>query len=347
MTSTQLTNVPSSTPLIRDAQRAPQAGALPTMDRPRGYGTRPGGAACREAPGVRHQGGADPTEATVEISPAHIVRRRIIAWDGMAAEIVQATYHEKIECRFCAPRHLLAVCEQGARSDGDTLVEGAPRSSLKDLKKKLTFVPAGHEYREWQRPRVLTRVAYFYFEPAKLPLHSDSEPADVAPRLHFEDAAMWDTALKLMMLIEKPDADSGPYLESLGNVLAHELARLNAGAPRVQAPSRGGLASWQQRAVAAYIEEHLADQISLATLARLIGLSPHHFCRAFKQSFGLPPHRYHTSRRIECAKVLLAKPAPSVTDIALTLGFNETSSFSAVFRKTTGFSPTAYHRSLG
>jgi AraC family transcriptional regulator len=42
----------------------------------------------------------------------------------------------------------------------------------------------------------------------------------------------------------------------------------------------------------------------------------------------------------------LAKPTPSVTDIGLTVGFSETSSFSAAFRKATGLTPTAYHRSL-
>jgi AraC family transcriptional regulator len=130
-------------------------------------------------------------------------------------------------------------------------------------------------------------------------------------------------------------------------VLAHELARLDLGTPRVQAPIRGGLAAWQQRVVTTYMEEHLAEQISLATLAQLVRLSPYYFCRAFKQSFGIPPHRFHTSRRIEHAKALLAKPAPSVTDIGLTIGFSETSSFTAAFRKATGFTPTGYHRSLG
>jgi AraC family transcriptional regulator len=129
-------------------------------------------------------------------------------------------------------------------------------------------------------------------------------------------------------------------------VLAHEVVRLNAGAKRIEPPMRGGLAGWQQKTVTSYIEEHLAEQIPLATLAQLVGLSTYYFCRAFKQSFGLPPHRYHNNRRIEQAKVLLAKPEPSVTDIGLTIGFSETSSFSAAFRKATGLTPTAYHRSL-
>jgi AraC family transcriptional regulator len=288
---------------------------------------------------------ADPV---VEISPSDIVKRRAVSWDGMAAEIVQATQHEKIQHRFHATRHLLAVYEQGVRRDGETFVEGLPRSTLRDFKRKLTFVPAGHEYREWQEPRSLSRVAYFYFDPEMMPTHLEAGVADtpLAPRLFFEDATLWDTALKLTRLVENAGSDNRPYFEALGTVLAHEVMRLNAGSKRIEPPVRGGLAGWQQKIVTAYIEEHLAEQIPLATLAQLVGLSTYYFCRAFKQSLGFPPHRYHNNRRIEQAKALLAKPTPSVTDIGLTVGFSETSSFSAAFRKATGLTPTAYHRSL-
>jgi len=90
-----------------------------------------------------------------------------------------------------------------------------------------------------------------------------------------------------------------------------------------------------------------APHLALGTLAELVDLSPYHFARAFKQSFGVPPHRYHVSRRIERAKELLAAPSSSVTDVALAVGFAETSSFSAAFRKTTGYAPSEYRRGLG
>jgi AraC family transcriptional regulator len=289
----------------------------------------------------------DAIDHAVEIFPSDIVQRRAVAWDGMAAEVVQATRHDKVEFRFRAPFHLLVAYEQGVRRDGETLLEGLPRSTLRDVKHKLTFVPAGHEYREWQEARILSRAVYFYFDPAKMPVHSEASVAETpfAPRLFFEDAALWETALKLTTLIDS-GSDNRPYCEALGIVLAHELVRLNAGTPSVEAPVRGGLAAWQQRTVTTYIEEHLAEQISLANLAQLVRLSPYYFCRAFKQSFGIPPHRYHGSRRVEHAKILLAKPTSSVTDIGLTVGFSETSSFSAAFRRATGLTPTAYRRSL-
>lgn len=300
--------------------------------------------------GYRHQDRStvDACNQAVEIYPPDAVKRRTVTWDGMAAEMVQAMSCEKIELRFRAPLHLLAVCFQGMRSDGDTFVEGLPRSRLRDVSRKLTFVPAGHEYHEWQEPRVLTRVVYFYFDPAKMPTYLEAgvAPAPLAPRLFFEDVTLADTALKLKRLMENAGADSGPYFEALGIVLAHELVRLNAGFSRIEAPVRGGLAAWQERTVTAYIEEHLAEQIPLATLAQLVRLSRYYFCRAFKQSFGMPPHHYHVHRRVEHAKSLLAKPGSSVTDIGLALGFSETSSFTAAFHKTTGLTPTAYRRSL-
>lgn len=287
-------------------------------------------------------------EPTVEVSPADVVKRRAVSWNGMSAEIVQATRRQSTEYRFRAQRHLLVVYEQGVRRDGETFVDGLPRSTLRDFKRKLTFVPAGHEYYEWQEPRSLARVGYFYVDRAKMPTHLETGVAStaLAPRLFFADATLLDTALKLMRLMESESSDNRLYFEALGVVLAHELVRVNVGALGSEAPVRGGLAGWQQRIVTTYIEEHLAEQIPLATLARLVRLSPYHFCRAFKQSFGLPPHRYHSSRRIEEAKILLAKPAPSVTDVGLTVGFSEASSFTAAFRKATGLTPTTYHRSL-
>jgi AraC family transcriptional regulator len=293
-----------------------------------------------------HCAAADLVDSTVKISPSDVVKRRTAIWPGMTAEIVQATRLDRIESGFCAPVHLLAIYERGLRHDGATSIEGLPKSTLRNFRRKLTFVPAGHRYHDWQEPRILTRVIYFYFDPTGLSAELGFADMSFAPRLFFENCGLWDTALKLTTLIESAGSDHRLYVEALSVVLAHELVRFNAGRPCAEPQVRGGLAAWQQRTVIAHIEDHLAEPISLATLAQLVRLSPYHFCRAFKQSFGMPPHRYHTGQRIERAKTLLAKPDPSVTDIGFTVGFSQTSSFSSAFRKATGLTPTAYHRSL-
>jgi AraC family transcriptional regulator len=278
----------------------------------------------------------------VDILPADAVRRRFVSWSWGAAEIIQGAAHEKFEVRFRAPVHLLVIYERGVRQYGETFVEGLPRSRLRSLTRKLTFVPAGHDYCERQEPRTFTRLIYVYFDPNRLQVPS----LPSTPRLHFENPNLLETALKLQPLIENPAPSDKAYLETLGAVLAHELTRFNRGAPRVKGHAQGGLAPWQQRIITSYIEEHLAEQLPLATLAQLVGLSSFYFCRAFKQSFGLPPHRYHIAQRIEHAKALLAQPWMSVTEIGMRLGFSDTSAFTAAFRKVTGVTPTTYHRSL-
>jgi AraC family transcriptional regulator len=102
---------------------------------------------------------------------------------------------------------------------------------------------------------------------------------------------------------------------------------------------------WQKKRVAQYIEEHLSETVALAALAELAKLSQFHFVRAFKQSFGLPPHQYLSSRRMEKAMSLLENPRTPVIQIAL-VGFRDVNAFSTRFRKHTGFSPTIYRRSL-
>jgi len=284
----------------------------------------------------------------VHIAPSDMVERQVAEWPGLRADVVTAKQRIPFDYRFHSDRHLLVAAEHSERDEGETSVEGLPPSRLRSISGKMTFVPAGHEFRGWQQPRVRTRVTYFYIDPHG-PLFDDS--ADVAsidfrPRLYFFDPELWQLAIKLKEEATSADARQPHYAEALGILLGHELIRLNNG-PALPRVSRGGLSGWQQKRVADFIEEHLSDDVRLAEMAELVELSPFHFARAFKQSFGVPPHRYHVNRRIERAKTLLARPASSVTEVALAVGFAETSSFSAAFRKTTGSAPSDYRRGLG
>lgn len=133
--------------------------------------------------------------------------------------------------------------------------------------------------------------------------------------------------------------------EALHVLLARDVIWRSGEPPRRRVVARGGLSGWQQKKVADFIEAHLAEEVSLAQMAGLVELSPYHFARAFKQSFGVPPHRYQVGRRMARAKELLAER--SVTEVALAVGFAETSSFSAAFRRNTGQAPSEYRRGLG
>jgi len=276
----------------------------------------------------------------VEISPVESVKRLFTGLGGWFSESVHAPIGSRIEFRFRAPMHLLVMYHEGGRRDGETIIDGVAPSRARTFANKLTFVPADRPYREWHETGASTRLSFLYLDPAKF---EKATEADYTPRIYFEDSIVWETAAKLKRVIEDAQAERAPYLEALTNVLAFELSRIDNGA-REPSVSRGGLASWQKRVVASYIEEHLSEQIVLVTLAGLARLSQHHFCRAFRRSFGIAPHQYHVHRRIERAKVLLAEGAASVTDVGFTLGYAQTSSFTVAFRKVTGWTPSEYRR---
>ena len=111
------------------------------------------------------------------------------------------------------------------------------------------------------------------------------------------------------------------------------------------AQSKSGLAAWQQIVIAAYIQKHVAESITIPALARFVYLSSHRFSCAFKQSFGISAHRYVVQQRVERGKALLIDSRWSIAEIALALGFKRSSSFSAAFRKITGISPIEYRLS--
>jgi AraC family transcriptional regulator len=296
--------------------------------------------------GINLSGFRPSLPSIVEISPPDIARRRLASWGAIQVDTVNVTRRETFEYRFQARRHLLIAYERAERDEGETLIEGLPKSTSREFNCKLSLVPAGHRFYGWQTPRVLTRVTYFYIDLQNPVFDPDSGIACpiISPRLFFFDQAVWDTALKLKAEVGNSDPCSRAYAEALGLVLIHELIRLERTASGAMRPLRGGLPVWQQKRVVEFIEEHLGEAISLAALAELADLSLFHFARAFTQSFGAPPHRYHMARRMDRARILLHNPSLSVTEIGIQIGFRETSSFTRAFRRFTGLTPTEYRR---
>jgi len=289
-----------------------------------------------------------PATRTVVFFPNDIVRHRMGDWRGVHVETIQVISQERFEYSFKHTNHLLVAIEDGARYDGELQVEGLPSSSARSCSHKLILVPAGRRFLGWQHPRQLTRSICVYVDPRLIVVDPDCrfDEVDLQPKMLFEDIDLWQTVGKLKAQIGSCDPSSRLYAEALGGVLAHELLLLNGTIDVSKQAHRGGLARWQQRRIIDFMEEHLAEDISLGALAGLVRLSSYHFVRSFKQSFGKPPHRYWTDRRIDRAKALPSNPAASITQIALDLGFGTTSAFSATFRRVMGETPTNYRRGL-
>jgi AraC-like DNA-binding protein len=107
---------------------------------------------------------------------------------------------------------------------------------------------------------------------------------------------------------------------------------------------RGGLAPWQIRCVSTHIEGHLSETIQCEDLSNLVNLSLSHFMRAFRDSFGCPPHAYLMRRRMERAQGLMLTTDTALGEIALECGLADQSHLSRLFQRFVGESPAAWRR---
>ncbi|MFF5987229.1 helix-turn-helix domain-containing protein [Prauserella flavalba] len=93
------------------------------------------------------------------------------------------------------------------------------------------------------------------------------------------------------------------------------------------------------------IDRDYACPLDVPALARIALMSPTHFTRSFRTTFGETPHQYLRRRRIERAMALLRTPSATVTDVAAKVGFESLGTFSRTFRAVTGRSPSEYRAS--
>lgn len=81
------------------------------------------------------------------------------------------------------------------------------------------------------------------------------------------------------------------------------------------------------------------EEWPVSRLAQVSCVSATHFARSFKEAFGLPPHRYLLTRRIERAVTLLRETDLPITDIAFSTGWRSLGTFGRTFRDITGKNP--------
>jgi AraC-like DNA-binding protein len=126
---------------------------------------------------------------------------------------------------------------------------------------------------------------------------------------------------------------AGEILRDMGDVAAP-----------VQTQSRGGLAPWQVRKVTSYVDANLDQTIRNEDLAAIVRLNASHFGRAFRNSFGEPPHEYVIRRRVERAQGLMLSTTAPLSSIALDCGLADQAHLSRLFRRVVGETPRAWRR---
>lgn len=139
-------------------------------------------------------------------------------------------------------------------------------------------------------------------------------------------------------------ACGAPRLEQ-DALLARALTRLARYSDAAVSASPVGRESHAVAQVREYIEAHFAQDLSLATLAGVVGLSPHYFARAFQRAMGVPPHGYLESVRIAKARELLDR-GESIVSSAISVGYADQSHLTRRFKRFLGITPGQYIRAL-
>ena len=170
----------------------------------------------------------------------------------------------------------------------------------------------------------------------------NSDRAQLIPIFQQRNAQV--EAISNLILTEFQQNPSGNqlYVDSLANILTVNLLRQFAVSQPQLPIYEGGLPQRQLMKILDYIEANLDQEIKLAHLAQLLGMSQFHFSHLFKQAMGLSPYQYLLKQRVERAKQLLKQTDRLIADIALECGFNSHSHLSKQFRQFTGMTPKAF-----
>lgn len=171
-------------------------------------------------------------------------------------------------------------------------------------------------------------------------------PMELLPHRSSEDSLVSALVLGLKTEVAKGNPGGRCYGEALALSLCVHLATHFSSRRLKQPEIRGGLASFQLRRTIEFIDAHLAQDISLRSLAQVAGLSPFHFARQFKRSTGLAPHQFILRARVERARALLMSAEFSMADIALQVGFCDQSHLAAHFKRIYGIPPKSFLQTI-
>jgi len=209
------------------------------------------------------------------------------------------------------------------------------------------IVPMGHSV-SWEDDRP-TRYLGISLTPSLMRRAADEMGVDLEcisfpPEMELRDTRIEHIALAMKAELEEQDPHDRICAEGLGLALAVHLIR-KYGQKKTQSGARG-LTQRQVQSVLDFIHENLAKDLSLTEVASVTGVSSSHFRVLFKQSIGLPVHKYVIKCRVERAVELLSNGSVELKDVAAKSGFADQSHMSRCMRRFVGLTPGEVRRSV-
>lgn len=284
----------------------------------------------------------DQADAARLLPQAPLLDSYDAGWTGLTFAHYCHPPHETIE--HCLQQHSLVVMDAKSRFRAERRWDGKLRhynhgNGLVDV------IPAYLNHQtNWAQEAEFSVIALCPTLLDRVTEEPGSYDLELIPQGAIADPVIQQLALALKLELQTGCCSGRLYGEALGTALAARLVQNYAvRKPKVKA---GSLSRLQLAQVMDYMQANLAEEIAIADLAALTGMSQSHFSRCFKQSVKVTPYRYLMEWRVERAKQLLRQRDLAIATIALDCGFANQTHLTKVFRQVTGITPKAYRAQL-
>ena len=269
---------------------------------------------------------------------------RFSPWKGLVVEkhsIGAVEVPEHVHSTFCLHMQTSGPVEMEWQSDGRQAKEITSAGSM------ILLAPGTKDAVRWNRSSRRLIISM----DDELIRHASAELEFKQPPTFETRWAFKDTQLQLILAeIEREMEDNWSmgqlYGDMLGMSLSLAVVRKYGHAGISPSDLYGSLPKARLARVFAYMEECSHANLRLADLAEVAGTSVFHFARMFRETTGLPPHKYLLLKRIEKAKILLRASRQNTLEIALATGFTNPSHFAKTFRQIVGASPSEWKASV-
>jgi len=303
---------------------------------------------------IRGPRGEFPLDEThgIALWPKHrlIADSRGLGWhDAYTSLATEAPWRRTLQA---VPHYCIAYCSNRSAAIKRVIDADGRRDATELRPRNFGIVPADRSS-SWQltgapdiqlvylRRSMVDQIAAEHFG-------FDTKSVELVPKLGFSDGLLEQLALALLATArdDETSASDGIYADHLVRMITMHLLRYHctSSGSHARLTTSADTTTARLNHVRDLIEVELGQDLALERLAAEAGIAAHAFAAAFTKEYGIPPHRYVTSRRIERAKTLLRQTDLPVARIAMDTGFASQSHLASTFRRNVGETPGSYRR---
>lgn len=175
---------------------------------------------------------------------------------------------------------------------------------------------------------------------------ADGSKIELRNRFQVRDLELEAIAWAIKRELEMGFPSGRLYLDGIAVAAASRIVNCHSSAKKQARQRNEGLSGARLKRVLSFIEERLAEDLSLDQIAAVAGVSTSHVKGLFRKTMGMPVHQYVIQRRVELAKRLILEDQTSIADVALASGFSHQSHLARHMRRLLGMPPRALKRIL-